>query len=185
MRRYKVHRGLYNVYFSTSTIVDWLPVFTTDTYFSILVNSLKYCQIHKGLNIVAYVIMPEHTHLVTSNPEQGSLSDIMRDLKRFTSKEITRQLEKDNAFSLLNVLQKSAAKGIGNTEYKVWQDGFHPEAIYSEKFLKQKVDYIHHNPVRRRLVSKPEEWRYSSARNYLSNDETIISVDTFLEKAFG
>ena len=185
MKRYKVHRELYNLYFSTSTIVDWLPVFTTDSYFSIIVNSLKYCQSQKGLNIVAYVIMPEHIHLVTSNPEEGSLSDITRDLKRFTSKEITRQLERDNEVSLLNVLQKSAAKGRGNTEYKVWQDGFHPEAIYSETFLNQKVEYIHYNPVRRGLVSRPEEWRYSSARNYTSHDETIIEVDTFLEKTFG
>jgi putative transposase len=185
MKRYKVHRGIYNVYFSTSTVVDWLPVFTTDTYFSIVVSSFKYCQIHKGLNIVAYVIMPEHIHLVTSNPEEGSLSDIMRDFKRFTSKEITRELEKQNKVSLLNTLQKSAAKAKGNTEYKVWQGGFHPESIYSETFLKQKVEYIHYNPVRRGLVSRPEEWRYSSARNYLLNDESTIKVDMFLEKAFG
>jgi putative transposase len=185
MKRYMVHRGVYNVYFSTSTIADWLPVFATDKYFSIIVKSLRYCQIHKGLNIVAYVIMPEHIHMVTSNPEEGSLSDIMRDFKRFTSNEITRKLERDNKASLLDVLQKSAVKGKGNTEYKVWQDGFHPEAIHSETFLRQKVEYIHYNPVRRGLVSTPEEWRYSSARNYLSNDETIIKVDMFLEKAFG
>lgn len=185
MKRYKVYKGIYNVYFSTSTIVEWLPVFTLDIYFNIIIDSLKYCQSNKGLNLIAYVIMPEHIHLVTSNLEEVSLSDIMRDFKRFTSKEISRQLERDNKNLLLGVLKRFAHTGKGNTDYKVWQDDFHPEAIYSESFLQQKIDYVHYNPVRRGLVSKPEEWFYSSARNYLSNDETVITVDKFLEKIYG
>lgn len=185
MKRYRVYKETHNVYFSTSTIVEWLSVFTSDIYFNIIIDSLKHCQANKGLNLIAYVIMPEHIHLVTSNLERVNLSDIMRDFKRFTSNQITRQLEKDNKGSLLDILQKSAVKGKGNTEYKVWQDDFHPEAIYSETFLKQKTDYIHYNPVKRGLASKPEDWPYSSARNYISNDETIIKVDMFLEKVFG
>ena len=185
MNRYRVYKEAYNVYFSTSTIVEWLPVFTTDIYFNIIIDSLEYCQTNKGLNLIAYVIMPEHIHLVTSNLEEVNLSDIMRDFKRFTSQEISRQLEKDNKNLLLAVLERFAHKGKGNTEYKVWQDDFHPEVIYSETFLQQKIDYIHYNPVRRGLISKPEDWPYSSARNYLSNDETIITVDKFLEKIYG
>lgn len=185
MKRYKVYKDIYNVYFSTSTIVEWSPVFTTDVYFKIIIDSLRYCQINKGLNLIAYVIMPEHIHLVTSNLEEVNLSDIMRDFKRFTSKEISTQLERDNKNFMLEVFKKSAHTGKGNTEYKVWQDDFHPEAIYSEKFLQQKIDYIHFNPVRRGLVSKPEAWVYSSASNYLLDDETIITVDKFLEKIFG
>ena len=185
MKRYKVYQQIYNVYFSTSTIVEWLPVFTSDVYFNIIIDSLKYCQANKGLNLIAYVIMPDHIHLITSNLEKACLSDIMRDFKRFTSKRISHQLQKDNRSFLLEVLERFANKGKGNTEHKVWQDGFHPEAVYSEMFLKQKMDYVHYNPVRRGLVSRPEDWHYSSARNYISNDATIITVDKFLEKIYG
>lgn len=185
MKRYKVYKEIYNVYFSTSTIVEWQPVFTSDIYFNIIIDSLRYCQSNKGLNLIAYVIMPEHIHLVTSNLEEHNLSDIMRDFKRFTSKEISGQLERDSKNLSLKVLKSFANTGKGNTEYKVWQDDFHPEAIYSENFLKQKIDYVHCNPVRRGLVSKPEDWVFSSARNYISNDETIITVDKFLEKIYG
>ncbi|MFQ6003322.1 MAG: transposase, partial [Candidatus Zixiibacteriota bacterium] len=159
--------------------------FTSDIYFNIIIDSLKYCQSNKGLNLIAYVIMPEHIHLVTSNLEEVNISDIMRDFKRFTSKEISGQMERDNKNLLLEVFKRFAHTGKGNTEYKVWQDDFHPEAIHSESFLQQKIDYIHYNPVRRRLVSKPQDWFYSSARNYISNDETIITVDRFLEKIYG
>jgi putative transposase len=185
MKRYRVYKEIYNVYFSTSTIVEWLPVFTSDIYFNIIIDSLKYCQRNKGLNLIAYVIMPDHVHLVTSNLEKVNLSDIMRDFKRYTSREISSQLERDNKNFLLEVFKRSAHIGKGNTEYKVWQDDFHPEAIYSESFLQQKIDYVHFNPVRRELVTKPEDWRYSSARNYYLNDETIIVVDKFLEKIYG
>ncbi len=185
MKRYRVYKQNYNVYFSTSTIVEWLPIFSSDVYFKIIIDSLKYCQDNKGLNLIAYVIMPEHIHLVTANLETTSLSDTMRDFKRFTSREISGLLRKDRKKLLLEVLEKAAQIGKGNTEYKVWQDDFHPEAIYSETFLRQKIDYIHQNPVRRRLVSKPEDWAYSSARNYTSNDETLITVDKFLERIHG
>jgi putative transposase len=182
MKRYRVYPEDHNVYFCTSTIVEWLPIFSLNVYFRITIDSLKYCQANKGLNLIAYVIMPEHIHLVTSNLETASLSDIMRDFKRFTSKKISGQLRKNHTKVLLEVLEKSAQTGKGNTAYKVWQDDFHPEAVYSEPFLQQKIDYIHQNPVRRGLVSKPEDWPYSSARNYVSNDETVITVDKFLER---
>jgi putative transposase len=167
MKRYRIYKDTYNVYFSTSTIVEWLPIFTSEAYFNIILDSLKYCQGNKGLNLIAYVIMPEHIHLVTSNLEEVTLSDIMRDFKRFTSKEISSQLERDKKSILLEVFKRYAHTGKGNTEYKVWQDDFHPEAIYSEAFLQQKMDYVHYNPVKRGLVSRPEDWLYSSARNYI------------------
>ncbi|HEY5614884.1 MAG TPA: transposase, partial [Bacteroidota bacterium] len=61
--------------------------------------------------------------------------------------------------------------------YKVWQQGSHPEAITSQKFFVQKLNYIHENPVRKGYVEKPEHWVYSSARNYFLGDDTIIKID--------
>lgn len=65
--------------------------------------------------------------------------------------------------------------------YKVWQNGYHAEHIYSNKFIKQKMDYIHNNPVKDKIVTTPEEYYFSSARNYaaLENELEVILLDLF------
>ena len=60
---------------------------------------------------------------------------------------------------------------------QVWQEGFHPKLITSEKMLLQKIEYIHNNPVKRGIVSLPEHWMFSSARNLILNDHSIIQID--------
>lgn len=67
-----------------------------------------------------------------------------------------------------------------STKYKVWQDGYHAEMIYSNSFIKEKINYIHQNPVKDKIVRSAEDY-YSSARNYasLENDLEIILLDLF------
>ena len=67
-------------------------------------------------------------------------------------------------------------KGL-NQNYKVWKDGFHPISIYSESFLRKKLDYIHYNPVRKGYVLEPQHWFYSSAGNYMGNSHTALNID--------
>jgi hypothetical protein len=67
-------------------------------------------------------------------------------------------------------------EGRGN-KYKVWQEGFHPIGIDTAKFFQEKLEYLHNNPVRKGFVEEPEQWRYSSARNYLLDDHSIITVE--------
>jgi len=61
---------------------------------------------------------------------------------------------------------KKGAKNINNQNYKLWQAKSWIENIYSMKFLKQKLDYIHHNPVQSKLVKNSEDYKHSSFRNY-------------------
>jgi REP element-mobilizing transposase RayT len=70
-----------------------------------------------------------------------------------------------------------AAPGREGAEYRVWQEGFHPEALFTLEFALQKINYLHNNPVRKGLVDTPEHWRYSSARNYLLNDDSVMEID--------
>jgi hypothetical protein len=77
----------------------------------------------------------------------------------------------------LNQLAYYKKRHKTKSDYQVWQEGYHPELITSEPMLKQKMDYIHHNPVKRGLVAAPEHWLYSSARNYLLGDSAIIRLD--------
>jgi hypothetical protein len=60
---------------------------------------------------------------------------------------------------------------------KIWQEGYHPVAIKSKTFFNEKLDYIHYNPVKKGFVEKPEHWKYSSARNYLLGDDSLIVID--------
>jgi REP element-mobilizing transposase RayT len=169
-----------NLYFITTTIVDWQYVFTSDKYFQILIDSIKFCMNNKDLHLHGYVIMPNHAHYITSTDGQHSLSDIMRDMGTFTSRAITRLLEEERRGELLNIFRAAAEADNRGNIYKVWQDGFHPIALESENFFNQKLAYIHDNPVRKGYVEQSEHWKYSSARNYILNDHSIIKVELLL-----
>ena len=163
-------------YFITCTVVQWLPIFTRKPYFDILLDSLQYCRQHKGLKIYAYVILDNHLHLVVAGEK---LTDIIRDFKSYTAKGLIAQLEQDQKTWVLNQLQywKQATKA--KSDYQVWQEGFHPQQIVSEEMLHQKVDYLHHNPVRIGVVERPEDWVYSSARDY-AGDKGVMELDVII-----
>jgi putative transposase len=77
-------------HFVTSTVVEWLPVFTSSDYCDILVRSLLHCREHKGLKIYAWVILDNHFHAILAGPE---LARTIADLKKFSAHEVLRQLE--------------------------------------------------------------------------------------------
>ncbi|MBN2202396.1 hypothetical protein JW777_10610 [bacterium] len=176
MKKFQVHPEETSFYFTTCTITDWLPVFQEDKYFGIVIESLNYCRANKGLFLLAYVIMPTHLHLVTTNEGWTNLSNIMRDFRQYTSRGIRNLLESDNRFLFLDLFRKSAVSRP-NQEYKVWSDDFHPVALKCPHWVKQKIEYIHHNPVRKGFVENCEQWKYSSARNWLLEDDSIIEID--------
>ncbi len=121
--------------------------------------------------------MPNHVHYIVSNEVAERLSGIMRDFNRYTSQRITALLEETKRLDVLAVFRAAAAEEGRGNKYKVWQEGFHPIAIDSEEFFHQKLNYLHDNPVRKGFVERPEHWMYSSARNYLLGDHSIISVE--------
>ncbi len=162
------------IYFLTSTIVEWIPIFTNRKYCDIVVRSLQYCRTEKKLKLYAYVIMENHFHLVASST---TLGQTIASLKKFTAKEILIQSRINKRLWLLNQFSYYKKKYKLQSNYQVWQEGFHPQMIINEKMLKQKIEYIHYNPVKRGLVSLPEHWRYSSARNYVLDDHSVLEMD--------
>lgn len=179
MSQWKVHKSNL-VYFVTTSIVGWQPVFTAASYFEILIDGLKFCTANKGLHLHGYVIMPNHAHYILSTDENIGLSDVMRDFKTHTSRMITERLALDRKTETLAEFEKAAHKAKRGSRFKVWQDGFHPIAIRSQLFFNQKLNYIHYNPVEKKFVKEPEEWIYSSARNYLFEDHSIIEVECLM-----
>ena len=163
MKRYKVYPEITSYYYSTLSITAWLPVFQDDCYFNIIIDSLQYCRKNKGLFLLGYIIMPTHLHLITSNEDNTTLPEIMRDFKNFTSKKIREQLEKDGRKIFLRVFERSVEK-FKKQRFRIWQHDYHPIALTSDQWLNQKMDCLHDNPVRKGFVVAPEHWKYSSAR---------------------
>lgn len=162
-------------YFLTFQIVDWIDVFTRKIYKDILIDSFKYSIENKGLQIFAYVIMSNHVHLI-ANSVNGNLSDIVRDIKKFTSKQIIitiDNLPESRREWMLNRFKFNASHLKSNKNYQVWTHENHAVILYSNKFFEEKIEYIHNNPVRAGIVEKPEDYLYSSARNYASLEAPI------------
>ena len=161
------------IYFVSSTIIEWISVFTQEKYFKILTDSLNFCRIEKDMKIYYYVILDNHFHLIVSHPK---LSDVMRSLKGFTADIILDELKNDKCKCKLD-LMKYYKKQHKQTTFQVWQEGFHPQMISSVEMLNQKVEYIHYNPIKRGFVNKPEHWKYSSVNNKNWDGSIIIKLD--------
>jgi putative transposase len=176
--KYKI-REQNNAYFLTLTVVGWIDVFTRKNHKLAIINSLQYCQEEKGLVIFGYCLMPSHLHMIARAEGNFTLSEILRDFKKFTSKAIIRQIldesESRREWMLQNFRQQ-VANTNGKQYYKFWQEGNHAEEITSNKFFNEKLDYIHNNPVEELIVEKPEDYLFSSARDY-------AGLDSYLEIA--
>lgn len=176
-RKYRHYPDGNYIYFITSAVVEWIPLFLSHRYFNILTDAFAYCRNNKGLRVHAYVLMPNHFHLIASSEPQAALPDIIRDLKRYTSREVTRCLEEDGAYFVLGLLEEAAVLDERNNIYQVWQKGYHPEAIFTQRFFRQKLDYLHNNPVRKGYVDAAEHWRYSSASQYVAGSVGMMEID--------
>ncbi|MEA1887472.1 MAG: transposase [Bacteroidota bacterium] len=169
------------IYYITLTIVGWLNVFSRNSQKIMILESLKYCQENKGLEIFAYCIMSNHIHLIVRANGKHSLSDIIRDFKKFTSTSIIsfisegRESRKE---TFLHKFKEEGQKQARSQKYKVWQRGYHAIELSSNKFLDQRIDYIHNNPVNEMLVSRPEDYLFSSARNYAGLDSFLNVIVT-------
>jgi putative transposase len=175
--KYKI-RDIDKAYFVTLTVVGWIDVFTHKNHKLVLIDSLKYCQQNKGLVIFGYCLMPSHLHMIVRAEEKYTLSDILRDFKKFTSKAIVKQIAEEPESRREWMLEQFAKAGEplkAIKDYKFWQDGNQAKEIFGTSFLFEKLDYIHKNPVEEMIVSKPEEYLFSSARNY-AGLESVFDV---------
>ncbi len=156
-------------HFVTLTVLHWIPVFTRPATVSILLDSLNHLT-DEGLKIYAFVILENHLHLVVQSKQLAR--DLAR-FKSFTSKELLAYLHQHNVVRILDQLAFYKKAHKIDRAYQFWQEGSHPEWIQNAEMMRQKVDYIHQNPVKRGYVDRPEHWRYSSARNYLGQHGLI------------
>ncbi len=177
-RNYKFHNpsGVYFVSFAT---VCWVDVFTRQVYFNVLEKSINFCRAEKGMELFAYCFMPSHVHLIFRSSSSDP-SGLIRDFKTYTSKEVVRSIMDNPRESrkewLLDMFEKAADKKTNVNNYQFWQHHNKPIELWSSKVIRQKIDYIHNNPVASGFVTDPIDWKYSSARN-LAEYDAIIEID--------
>lgn len=151
-------------HFLTCTVVNWMPLFSKVELAQIILDSLSFLQRQRRLVLYGYVIMENHLHLIAS---ASNLSKEIGDFKSFTARSTIDLLKKKQVTHILEQLKFYKLKHKIDQEYQVWQEGFHPQLIVSEEMFRQKLEYIHNNPVRRGYIDEPVHWRYSSYRNYI------------------
>lgn len=108
-----------------------------------------------GFYVRGYVVMPEHGHLLISEPERATLSTALQMLKQNVARDL--RLPEGNPF---------------------WQERYYDFNVWSEGKRVEKLRYIHRNPVRRGLVAKPEDWKWSSFRHYATGEEGVVEIES-------
>jgi REP element-mobilizing transposase RayT len=167
--KYKFHEpdGVYFISFAT---VGWADVFTRVEYKDIFVESVRHCQHNKGLELFAWCLMTNHVHLIARATGTEPMAHIMRDLKKDTSKQIIKAISENPNESrrewLMSMFRHAGENNPNNTTYQFWRQDNHPIELFTAEVLWQKLNYLHQNPVKEGIVEHPEEYLYSSVRNY-------------------
>jgi putative transposase len=166
------------VFFATTTVVNHAEVFAEGPCCDLLIKNIKHYQQRYLFSVLGYVIMPSHLHwIVRVDNECGTISDIMRDIKKYTAWDVLELLEEQGKRNLIGLFA-ARARPYPRHKRKFWNARFDDEVIRNSEMFFTKLAYIHDNPVRAGLVEKPEDYPYSSARNYILGDHSEIYVDT-------
>ncbi len=168
-----------HLYFVSFAVVNWIDVFARKEYKNIIIKSIEYCQQSKGLELYAWIIMTNHIHLIIGSAT-NKLSDIMRDLKKHTSVKLKEAIIDNKNESrrewMMELFIKAGKANSNNDNFQFWQQDNHPIELITPKFTHQKLDYIHNNPVVAGIVEKPEDYLYSSARDYYGTGKGLLDI---------
>ena len=167
-KKYKFHDND-KLYFISFATVYWIDVFVREEYNQIMIESWKHCQKNKGLEIYGWSIMPSHIHMIIGS-KKNKLEDIVRDMKRHTSLELRTAIKNNNLESrkewMIWMMERAGKKNGNNNNWQFWQQHNKPIEIKDQEMFDKTLEYIHLNPVMAGFVIKPEDWKYSSARDF-------------------
>ena len=173
------------VYFITATVVDWVDVFTRNLYRDILVNSFRFCQKNQGLQIHAWVVMPNHFHMICSFLNNADPGLVIKNIKSFTALSVIDAILNNRSESrkgwMLDIFERHGASKLGNKRFQFWQHENHPILLDSKAIFVQRIDYLHENPMRAGFVYQPQDWLYGSGVDYYTaNGHGLLEI-VFLE----
>jgi putative transposase len=151
LKRYQQARNLHFVTFSCHKRE---PLLSTVQAKELFENALERARLGYRFYIAGYVIMPEHVHLLVTEPERESLGRALQAMKQAVARRL-----------------------IGNGE-RFWLPRYYDFNVWSDEKRVEKLRYIHRNPVTRGLVERPEDWMWSSFRHYLTGEEGVVEIES-------
>ncbi|NOZ75666.1 MAG: hypothetical protein GXO90_09920, partial [FCB group bacterium] len=150
-------------YFVTCTVVEWMTLLTPIAVKEIVLQSLQFLQDEQAISLYCYVILHNHLHLILQSDQ--IIKNMIR-FKSYTARQIIDYYRSRKQTDILDALQQAKSPSKQDSDHKFWQRGYSPKQIQTMEMFQQKMDYIHLNPVRKGYVNRPEDWLYSSARNF-------------------
>lgn len=165
-------------YFITFTILGWRKVFTDEKYFQLVYKWFDYCRANYENKIAAYVIMPNHLHLIIKITDKSPiLPKLIQNAKRFLAYGIVELLEQDKRRDLLDYFAANAERRT-KAIHKIFEPRYDSLIIQSQKLFLEKLNYIHKNPCQEKwqLAVAPEKYKHSSAANY-TYGKGIYNID--------
>jgi REP element-mobilizing transposase RayT len=167
------------IYFVTATVCSWQPLFAEPTYARIVLDSLAWLRRRQRMALFAFVLMPSHLHALVK-PEDRTIGELLQTFGSFTAHRILRQLREDSCQELLALFCQQ--RRDSRHGHSLWQD-IQAKNIHSVGFLRQKLEYIHNNPLQKqdRTSMARADYPYTSALFYDRGLSAIIPLDDIRE----
>jgi putative transposase len=151
LRRYQQTRGLH---FLTFSCYRRLPFLASPRARDLFERALEHARVRYGFYVAGYVVMPEHVHLLMTEPERANLATAVQAIKQSVSRKL-----------------------IAGREH-FWQARYYDFNVFTSKKRIEKLKYIHRNPVKRGLVDRPEDWAWSSLRHYVTGESGAVGIES-------
>jgi len=166
-----------HLYFVTATILGWERLFTRSGYGDIVLDSLNWHRENDHWALYAFVLMPHHLHMIIKPLHDRTISDVLQSFGSYTAHALLARLKSDGSASLLGYFGRRHNRDASK-EHQIWQP-IQAKSVYSAEFLREKLEYIHNNPVAKHwhLVEDRADYPYSSACYYDRDAVPVVEVD--------
>jgi putative transposase len=171
-RNLRRHYGKGDLHFITFSCYERRPHLGTIRARNLFVKVMGEVRERYGFLLVGYVLMPEHVHLLMSEPKKGTPSKVVQVLKQRVSKAMRGKKRRGGKGQLSLTFPNEAG-----SLRRFWQKRFYDFNVWSSEKKKEKLDYMHANPVQRKLVRHPREWPWSSWSFYMNGDRGLVAID--------
>jgi putative transposase len=168
-RRY----GQGHLHFITCSCYRRLPLLASVRAKNLFVKILGEVRDRYGFLLFGYVVMPEHIHLLISEPPKRTPSTVLQVLKQRVSRRMRRKTRRRTSGAQLNLLFGR----LDHTLPQFWQPRFYDFNVWSQKKFVEKLQYMHMNPVKRKLVTHPKDWPWSSFSFYAKRNSGLLRID--------
>jgi putative transposase len=177
----KPHHDPTHLYFVTATILGWKHLFIDQAYAEIVLQSLEWHRCHDRWFLFVFVLMPNHAHFIVQPRGAQTISTVLQSFGSYTAHATLERLRRDGRTDLLAFFAQRQDRDEGKA-HQIWLP-IEAKNAYSVEFLRQKVEYVHNNPVAKHwhLVGDRADYVYSSACFYDRGEAAVVAVDDVRE----